>query len=230
MNDDGYNMPRRQFIGCLAGGGAALALGGLGGLIPAVAEATAAPASRPHSDQWDERWLTRINGRHRQVFDAVSVGDELLIFGVNYIDTNKQAYDLADKDITTVVVLRHMAIPMAFSDDVWRRYKLGEMLKVTDLRTGKPALRNIFIKRRPDEMKFQGAAVDLLQQRGVIFTCCAVALTVASGLTAARAGVSKETAKQEWAEGLLEGITLVPSGVLAVNRAQEKGCTYCYAG
>ncbi|HET7587979.1 MAG TPA: twin-arginine translocation signal domain-containing protein [Gammaproteobacteria bacterium] len=222
-----YNMPRRQFIGCLAGGGAALALGGL---LPSAAEAAAVATPHPHAGQWDERWLRRIDGRHRQVFDAVSVGDEMLIFGVNYIDTNKLAYDLADNDITTVIVLRHMAIPMAFSDDIWRRYKLGEMLKVTDPRTGKYAARNIFIKRRPGEMKFPDAAVDLLQQRGVIFTCCSVAVTVASGMTAARAGVSKETAKQEWIEGLLEGITLVPSGVLAVNRAQEKGCTYCYAG
>jgi intracellular sulfur oxidation DsrE/DsrF family protein len=223
----GYDMQRRQFIGCLAGGGAALALSGL---LPAAAQAATSPARGSDTHEWDERWLGHINGRHRQVFDAVSVGDEVLIFGVNYIDTNKQAYGLADKDITTVIVLRHMAIPMAFSDDVWRKYRLGEMLKVTDPRTGKPATRNIFIKRRPNEMHFPDAAVDLLRQRGVIFTCCAVALSVASAMTAARAGVSKETAKQEWTDGLLEGITLVPSGVLAVNRAQEKGCTYCYAG
>jgi hypothetical protein len=37
-------------------------------------------------------------------------------------------------------------------------------------------------------------------------------------------------AKAEWMAGLLPGVTLVPSGVLAVNRAQEKGCTYCSGG
>ena len=26
------------------------------------------------------------------------------------------------------------------------------------------------------------------------------------------------------------GVNVVPSGVFAVNRAQKKGCTYCYAG
>ena len=32
------------------------------------------------------------------------------------------------------------------------------------------------------------------------------------------------------AKNLLPGMAIVPSGVLAVNRAQEHGCTYCYAG
>jgi hypothetical protein len=29
---------------------------------------------------------------------------------------------------------------------------------------------------------------------------------------------------------LLKGVSLGASGVYAVNRAQEAGCTYCYAG
>jgi hypothetical protein len=36
--------------------------------------------------------------------------------------------------------------------------------------------------------------------------------------------------KKEWMAGLLPGIQVVPSGVWAVGRAQEHGCTYCYAG
>ena len=29
---------------------------------------------------------------------------------------------------------------------------------------------------------------------------------------------------------VLPGVTVVPSGVIAVNCAQEKGCAYCFAG
>jgi intracellular sulfur oxidation DsrE/DsrF family protein len=36
--------------------------------------------------------------------------------------------------------------------------------------------------------------------------------------------------KKEWIAGLLPGIQVMPSGVWAVGRAQEHGCTYCYAG
>jgi len=59
---------------------------------------------------------------------------------------------------------------------------------------------------------------------------CNVALTVLSGKLAQAGGVSAEVAKKEWVAGLVPGMTLVPVGVLAVNRAQEKGCTYCYGG
>ena len=51
-----------------------------------------------------------------------------------------------------------------------------------------------------------------------------------SGLLSKNAGVTPEVAKAEWTANLLPGVTLVPSGVLAVNRAQEKGCTYCNGG
>jgi len=34
----------------------------------------------------------------------------------------------------------------------------------------------------------------------------------------------------DWAANLLPGYTIVPSGVVAVNGAQSKGCSYCYAG
>jgi hypothetical protein len=53
---------------------------------------------------------------------------------------------------------------------------------------------------------------------------------VLSGKVAAAANVSADEAKKDWAAGLVSGTTLVPVGVLAVNRAQEKGCTYCYGG
>jgi hypothetical protein len=43
--------------------------------------------------------------------------------------------------------------------------------------------------------------------------------------------MTADAAKAEWEKGLIPGFSLVPSGVLAVHRAQEKGkCTYCYAG
>ncbi len=39
-----------------------------------------------------------------------------------------------------------------------------------------------------------------------------------------------EQVKKDWLSGILPGIVLLPSGVWAVNRAQEAGFTYCFAG
>ena len=64
----------------------------------------------------------------------------------------------------------------------------------------------------------------------MIICACNIALTVVSSMAAPKAGVTADVAKKEWTANLLPGVVLVPSGVYAVNRAQETGCTYCYAG
>jgi hypothetical protein len=49
-------------------------------------------------------------------------------------------------------------------------------------------------------------------------------------MAAKDAGVAPDVALKEWEAGVVPGAMLVPSGVLAVGRAQEHGCTYCFAG
>jgi hypothetical protein len=49
-------------------------------------------------------------------------------------------------------------------------------------------------------------------------------------MAAGFAGQPKESARQDWVANMFKGVNIVPSGVFAVNRAQAKGCTYCYAG
>ena len=47
---------------------------------------------------------------------------------------------------------------------------------------------------------------------------------------AAKMNMTAEEVKKDWVSGVLPGIQIVPSGVLAINRAQMHGCTYCWAG
>ena len=49
-------------------------------------------------------------------------------------------------------------------------------------------------------------------------------------MAAGKVGISADEAKKDWTAGVLPGVTIVPSGVYAVNRAQEKGCAYCFGG
>ena len=69
-----------------------------------------------------------------------------------------------------------------------------------------------------------------LQERGVMVCVCDMAMTVYSSFAAKDMNAKPEEVKAEWVKGLLPGMQLVPSGVWAVGRAQEKGCAYCYAG
>ena len=213
-------MHRRGFFGRLAAGAAALAA------APATLEAqwTEAPAGA-------DDWLARITGTYRQYFDAVTLNDGFALgYAMNFMDTMGATYKAADKDITAVIGLRHFSIPLAFNNDVWAKYKIGEFFKFNDPATKAPAVRNPYAYAKEGELLFPGMAFEKMQARGAVVTVCNVALTVLSGFTAQAAGLPKESAKQDWIAGMFPGVVVVPSGVLAVNRAQKKGCTYCYAG
>ena len=218
---------RRSFLTTLATGSAALAAGAMA--IPlATQTAFAAPVD---GAAVDEAWLGKLNGKHKQFFDAVTVNDGFPMgFAMNFLNLYNEAYKIPDANLSAVVGLRHFSIPLAFTDDIWARYKLGEFTKVIDPATKAPATRNIYYHSHDGDLMMAGMAIEKLQARGVSFTVCNMALTILSGMMAGTAGVSPEAAKKEWTAGVIPGMVLVPAGVLAVNRAQEKGCAYCFAG
>jgi intracellular sulfur oxidation DsrE/DsrF family protein len=222
---------RRAFLGRI-GVSAAIAAAGALPLLPEdlLADPGTQPLQPDHvKAPWSDAWLDKITGKHKQFFDGVSYNDGfVLAFAANFLNLNHEAYGLSDKDLTAVVGLRHFCMPMALPDAMWAKYKIGETFKVTDPATKAPAVRNPFMY--PDGVRFPGSEIPTLVNRGVVFTVCNVALTVLSGMAAANAGVTADQAKQEWTAQLLPGMNLVPVGVLAVNRAQERGCTYCYGG
>ena len=73
-------------------------------------------------------------------------------------------------------------------------------------------------------------SIDQLQKRGVLFCVCDMALTVYSGKVAKKMGLDAAAVKKDWLANLLPNIEVVPSGVWAINRAQEHRCSYCFAG
>jgi len=220
---DSLIAPRRAFLAQVGAGTAAL----IG--TPALLGAAAAPlVSAPE----DDKWVDNLKGRYRQYFDAMSVDSGFsLAYAMNWMDTMKATYNVGDKDVNAVIGLRHFSIPLAYNDEIWAKYKLGAFAKVNDPKTNAPSLRNIYLNPQQGDLMFPTMAIDKLQPRGVTFVVCNIAHTVLSGMLGAQVGVPAEQAKAEFTKGMLPGFILVPSGVLAVHRAQEKGkCTYCFAG
>ena len=184
------------------------------------------------SSPFDDKWLDNLKGKNRQYFDATAVNSGWVLgYAMNWLDTMKSTYGGTDKDLNAVIGLRHFSIPMAYNDAIWAKYKLGEFVSITDPATKAPATRNIFFHSKAGDVPFPGMAIEKLQDRGVTFVVCNVAHTVISGILGQKLGMTADAAKAEMEKGLIPGFILVPSGVLAVHRAQEKGkCTYCYAG
>jgi intracellular sulfur oxidation DsrE/DsrF family protein len=222
---------RRNFLGTIAAGAAAMGIATFASPLNLHAETKTGFAGPEDADAW----FGKIKGKHRIVFD-VTKPHEIFPFAWPkvFLMTN-QATGTVEKDNSVVVILRHDAIPYAFEDGLWAKYKFGEAFKADDPATKAPSVRNPFWKPKPGDFKIPGiGAVDIginqLQDSGVMFCVCDAAMTVYSAKMAADLGKDPAEVKKEWLAGLLPGIQVVPSGVWAVGRAQEHGCAYCFAG
>jgi intracellular sulfur oxidation DsrE/DsrF family protein len=224
LNTEEVQMYRRGFLGRLA----ATAAAGVAGLTPLRLEAQPARSdAAPGADPSFETWLNRINGKHKMIFDAPEVnGGMPVIWPRVWLNGNNENYATKDADNSAVVVLRHSAIPIAMQDAVWAKYKLGEVFSIKEGEA--PATRNIFADVMP--LPLPGTGLKALLASGVQVGCCNVALTVYSAMVAQKIGMDAAAVKAEWVAALLPGVQVVPSGVLAVARSQEKGCAYCFAG
>jgi len=218
-------MYRRGFLGTLAASTAA----GLVSLTPLSLEAATKTRRTPENaaDAVFETWLNRITGKHKMLFDAPEVNSGMpVVWPRVWLNGNNENYGTKDTDNSAVIVLRHSAIPIAMQDAVWAKYKLGEMFNIKD--GDAAATRNVFAKQMP--LPLPGTGAEQLLASGAQIGVCNVAMTIYSGVAAQKMGMDAAAVKSEWVAGLIPGVQVVPSGVLAVARAQEKGCSYCFAG
>jgi intracellular sulfur oxidation DsrE/DsrF family protein len=178
-----------------------------------------------------DAWFKKIKGKHKIVYDAPEPHEGFpIIWSWVFYKTNN-ATGTPDNELTAVVVLRHSAIPFAMEDKLWEKYKFGEAFKINDPSTSAPAVKNPFyVPEAPMWKEFGIEGIKQLQARGVMFCVCDMALTVNAHFTAKAMNANAEEIKKEWVAGLLPGVQIVPSGVWAIGRAQEKGCAYCFAG
>lgn len=223
MNNNDFYPSRRQFVGTLTAGATTL----LAGLS---SRSQAAPAADSMAAE-AEAFFKKVKGKHRIIYDAPEPHEGMpVIWSWAFLKTNNETGS-PDSDLTSMVVFRHNAIPLAMEDRLWEKYKLGEVFKVKDATTGAPSLRNPYWI--PTDGPFKAFGIDgmkILQERGVLFCVCDLALTVYSSVVAQGMNLNAEDVKKDWVSGLYPGIQPMPSGVWAVGRAQEKGCAYCYAG
>lgn len=225
---------RRGFIGTLAAGAASISMASLAPLH-LTAEPPGERAKETNDPETPDEWFNKIKGKHRIVFDATHPLEIMpFVWPRVFLMTNEKTGSPAT-DCGVVVVLRHNAIPYAFEDRLWQKYKFGEAFKANDPATKTAALRNPFWKPQNGDFKVPGIGevqigINELQADGVMFCVCDAAITVNSAAIAAGMKMDAAEVKKDWMAGLLPGIMVVPSGVWAVGRAQEHNCSYCFVG
>jgi hypothetical protein len=223
---DSIATPRRSFLGKLAAGTVALGVASLTPVAACAAEKRDSTAAGKSPDAND--WPGALRGKHKQVVDAFAVNEG---FPLAFAYTFLLPYPVSDASAATAaVVLRHEAFPLALTDAMWSKYKIGKAFNIMDPATKAPAERNPFFHPAAGSLLIDDMAIDKLLARGTVFGACNVALHVLSGKLAPNANVTADVAAKEWTAAVIPGITIIPSGTWGVNRAQEAGCTYCTGG
>lgn len=202
---------RRHFFGALLTGLAASPLRAL----------TAAPAR----EEWDLRWLRRLRGEHRQVFDLQAVADNPLRVVRNWLNGHHAVFGLRDTQLNAVVGIASRAFPLNAGDALWAKYGLGERYQLRDPSTGEWARQNTFVHVATDAPGYIDS-VPALTGRGVVFWMCNNTLLALAQRFAPVAGQTAEATYQELRSGLLPHVKVVPSHTMLIGLCQEQGCTY----
>ena len=217
---------RRSFLARLGAAAAAFGLGSSAADAQSPAPAAVAP---PAGARWQpalepkDDWLEQIPGRHRLFFDAVSAAGAAaaIRFADNYFTANKNGYGLAPSEVAVVICLRHGATQFAFTDAIWGKYgaALSESEKFTDPKTGQPPVVNVY-----------RGGLESHVTRGVHFAVCDLATNRLANFIARKSDARAEAIYKELTTNAIGNAHFVAAGILAVNRAQERGYAVSYSG
>jgi intracellular sulfur oxidation DsrE/DsrF family protein len=229
MKQYSLNPGRRQFLGSVATGATAFGLSSLLTSFPVDAMAD------PQVPDDPESWTARIKGKHKIVIDATQPHGIYPFAWPRVFLMSNQSLGTSPNDCCAVVVLRHTAIPYAFDHEAWEKYKFGEVFEAPDPASGTAATRNPFWQPAKGSFVVPGIGevaigINELQDNGVLFGVCGAAINVFSATVAQKINQPAVEVKNDWMKHMLPNIQVVPSGVWALGRAQEKGCGYIFAG
>lgn len=236
--------PRRDFLRHASLGAAALAA------LPAAAHA--APAhrdwERAHAElttellaleeeanqqapqqQWDISWTAKITGKHRAMFDVPEIDGgagvfRAAIWGRQYTDVLK----LQPADLSTVVVIRHAAIPLVMNNDFWTTYEVGKKAKIKN-ENGKTQKLNPIMPEPDAKGPGSPYTLDKLMAAGAIVLGCNMAFRSAVSLVEKQDKLKLAEARTKALTYLIPGVILQPSGIFANVMAEEAGCHFVQA-
>ena len=183
-------------------------------------------------ETWDISWSKRITGKHKAMFDVPEIEDGVGIFragiwGQQYTDVLK----LAAGDLSTVIVIRHAAIPLAMTSEFWATYGVGKELKIKDDKGKKWTMVNPMLSTPSTNPKSPTSAflLDTQLANGAIALGCNLAFRQMVSLVAKQDKLSPAEARTKAKTFLVPGVIMQPSGIFANVMAQQAGCVFVNA-
>ena len=225
-------LERRSFLTRLSVGVSALAAA-VTGTTTAQAQSGTRTSWQPALHEADD-WMDRIAGKHRILFDTVTPEGFgiALPFSNNFYRGNQSGYCLTDSDLAVIIVARHNSTPFAYNDAMWAKYgeTIAKRAGFMDPKTKSSPKSNLYnATGYGDALANRGIALEGLLKRGVHLAVCQLATRAYAGEIAMTVGANTDTIYNELTANLLSNAHMVPAGIVAVNRAQERGYSFVHA-
>ncbi len=222
------NVTRRSFVSTVAPG---IALAAVLGTSPADAQLVYKQADWKYQDF---EKLLKSRATTRQVYDIKGIGEGKFLNNIkNSLNGFHFGFNIPAENIKIVAAMHGPSNMLNFDDAMWEKYKLGEWLQVNDPKTGKPALRNIYLSRTagtstdPNDKTsiFQDTAIESLQSRGVQFLSCHTATEEQVHALIGHLSLSTppEVVVQDLQSHVIPGVLIVPAMVAAISLLQSEG-------
>ena len=188
--------------------------------------------------------LIKHPARVKQVFDEIQIGGGRFLNNIkNSLNGLHFGFNIPVDQIKIVSAMHGPANMLNFDDYVWKKYRIGEWLKVDDSLTGQPAVRNPFLVKKagpdahPDSQDpndenspLQDTSIQALQARGVQFLSCHTATEEQSRALIKQYGLAQQP--EEIVKDLLAhtvpGVLVVAAMDAAIALLQSEG-HYSYA-
>jgi intracellular sulfur oxidation DsrE/DsrF family protein len=233
IDKDTSPVARRSFLSRV--GLAITAFGSAFGSNEAAAQ-TPPPAGRwqPGRHAQDD-WLDQLPGQHRFVFDTTEFDGfgRALLFANNFFLANQSGYGLGNADLAVVLVLRHNSTVFAFNDAMWAKYgtPMAQRGNLKDPATKEAPKVNIYnAAALATQLPSLSTTLDSLLKRGVHLAVCQMATRRLAGTVAQATRSSADAVYNELTSNLVSNSHMVPAGIVAVNRAQERGYAFANVG
>lgn len=184
------------------------------------------------AETWDTSWTQKVTGKHKAMFDVPEIEDGVGIlragiWGRQYTEVLK----LAPGDLSTVIVIRHAAIPLAMNSEYWATYNVGKSLKLKDEKGKKWAMSNPMLTNAGTDPKnsFSALLLDKQMANGAIVLGCGMAFSQIVAKVAKQDKLKPADAREKAKTMLIPGVILQPSGIFANVMAEEAGCAFVNA-
>jgi len=216
----------------ILGAGALLAGSGAAGVSAASAQQSATSTWQPAGEDEDS-WLDIPNTRHRMVFDTISAkaAEGGIGFANNFYLANETGYGLKPAELGVVLILRSAASPFGYNDAIWKTHgiALAKLMGLEgELAERAKEMNPLLAKGGESHGGGEAPSLSSLQGKGTRFAICGMATRGISGMLAGQSGGDADAIFDEIKENLIPSAVLVAAGIVAVNRAQERGYSMAY--